>query len=158
MCDKCEAVVPIQVQFCRLREQGQIPTFGNDDIMNAGMDFYSADRTYIEPGDSEIVGLGIGWQVSNPRSGYKYEIMVQSRSGLAFKKGIEASNAGVVDHNYRQEIKVKLYNHSKHRLDVYIGDRVCQGIVYQLPITTISEVDKLTPTDRGEGFGSSGIK
>jgi len=151
-------IAPIVVEFCRLRVQGIIPTFGNDDIMNAGMDFYSADRSYVEPGDSVILGLGIGWQVANPRPGYKYEIMVQSRSGLAFKKGIEASNAGVVDHHYRQEIKVKLYNHSDFRLDIFIGDRVCQGIVYELPITTIKSVDKLTPTDRGDGFGSTGIK
>ena len=149
----------MKILFKKLREGAVLPKFGNDDSMNAGLDLCSSSNViiYLNPGESKIIPTGIAWE---PVSGSRCAMIVQSRSGLAFKHGIEASNAGVVDASYRGEIMVKLYNTSSHVYAVEPGERIAQGIVYLLPeITEICEVDELNESARGmDGFGSTGRK
>lgn len=147
----------MKIHFKKMRPNAVIPKFGNGDFMNAGLDLCSALTTlvYLEPGESAIIPTGIAWE---PISGSRCAMIVQSRSGLAFKHGVEASNAGVVDASYRGEIMVKLYNNGDKLYVVEPGERVAQGIVYLLPeITDICEVDELQESARGtNGFGSTG--
>ncbi len=85
--------------------------------------------------------------------------LVFARSGLAVKQGISLSNAvGVIDSDYRGELKVGLVNLSDREFTVHGGDRIAQLMVtYALPLP-IFEADELSETERGEGgFGSTGI-
>jgi deoxyuridine 5'-triphosphate nucleotidohydrolase len=82
---------------------------------------------------------------------------IYARSGLASKHGIEIG-AGVVDEDYRGEVRVILRNHSNNDYVVNAGDRIAQLIVHRYEQIQVSEVPELsTTTARGdEGFGSSG--
>jgi dUTP pyrophosphatase len=149
-----------KIKFRLLKETSQMPHFGGEDEKNAGIDFCAAEEVMISPKSSEVVGLDVAWEVDKYIGNlHKYVMIIQSRSGLAFKHQIEASNAGVIDEDYRGEIKVRLYNNSYEPFFVKPGDRICQGIVSELPDIMIVEAEELSETKRGDkGFGSSGIK
>jgi dUTP pyrophosphatase len=80
---------------------------------------------------------------------------IASRSGLA-SKGINVCG-GVVDSQYRGEVKVILLNSTNKPYTIKHGDRIAQMIVEFVNLNPIVEVDDLSFTDRGQnGFGSSG--
>lgn len=56
---------------------------------------------------------------------------IAPRSGLACKKFIDVG-AGVVDSDYRGEVKVLLFNFSKEDFEVEVGDRIAQIIIEQI--------------------------
>ena len=87
-----------------------------------------------------------------------YVALVCSRSGLAAKHGIQVLNApGVIDSDYRGEIRVILHNNSDHSVIFRAGDRIAQLMI--VPVLSVDwvSVDALGETDRGDGgFGSTG--
>jgi len=145
----------MKIGFKKLSESATIPTLNN--ITDAGIDLYASENVMITAHSDAIIKTGIAWQPSKIRINHKAVMIVKSRSGLAFKEGVECTNAGVIDEAYRGEIGVKLYNTTSELYQVKKGDRIAQGVVYELPHVNIFEIDELTKTDRGEnGFGSSG--
>ena len=82
---------------------------------------------------------------------------IAPRSGLAVKKMIDVG-AGVIDSDYRGEVKVLLFNFGAEDFKVCKGDRIAQLIIEKYTITSIQEVENLSSTERGEaGFGSTGV-
>ncbi len=66
-------------------------------------------------------------------------------------------NAGVVDYDYRGEVRVVLHNSNKVVYRVKSGDRIAQGIMEKIERPQIIETEELDETMRGEsGFGSTG--
>jgi dUTP pyrophosphatase len=86
--------------------------------------------------------------------------LVYARSGLACKKGLAPANkVGVIDCDYRGEIKVALHNHSKEDVTVLKGERIAQMVVTDYYVCEYQECDELDQTERGQGgFGSTGRK
>jgi len=116
---------------------------------DAGSDLMSEIDVTIKPGQSEIIPTGVKVQLPPNTFG-----LVKSRSGLAFKFSIEATNAGVIDEAYNGEIKTKLYNHGKEPYKVNKGDRIAQLIV--IPVI-YPDIETISNDHRGDkGFGSSG--
>jgi dUTP pyrophosphatase len=148
-----------QVKFVKVGKNATIPTMAHEN--DAGNDLYSSEELIILPECRVAVSTGITWVPPIPPLGKKYVFVVQSRSGMAFKKHVEASNAGVVDHGYRGDIKVMLHNHTSEIVKIGVGDKIAQGIIYELPKMEIVEgtLEDLEDTSRGaDGFGSSGQK
>ncbi|MCC8066612.1 MAG: dUTP diphosphatase [Clostridiales bacterium] len=90
-----------------------------------------------------------------------YHACILSRSGLAWKDGIQVLNApGIIDEGYRAEIGVILYNAGTGGVDLKYGQRIAQlAIMKTRPtyLTMISEEEFKADTERGEGgFGSTG--
>ena len=83
-----------------------------------------------------------------------------ARSGLACKKGLAPANkVGVIDSDYRGEIKVAIFNHSKEDKTIEAGERVAQLIVAPFLKCEYEQADELSSTSRGNGgFGSTGHK
>lgn len=82
---------------------------------------------------------------------------IAPRSGLACKHMIDVG-AGVIDSDYRGEVRILLFNFSEKDFEVQKGDRIAQLIIEKYSITTIREVTELGNTERGEGgFGSTGV-
>ena len=78
--------------------------------------------------------------------------------GLAIRNFIDVG-AGVVDSDYRGEIKVILFNHSAEDFAVQVGDRIAQLILERIETPQVKKVAALDDTDRGAGgFGSTGTK
>jgi deoxyuridine 5'-triphosphate nucleotidohydrolase len=78
------------------------------------------------------------------------------RSGLAWKHFID-TGAGVIDADYRGEVKVLLFNHEDSDFAVKQGDRVAQLIIERIATPEIVVTDDLDASERGAGgFGSTG--
>ena len=84
--------------------------------------------------------------------------LVFGRSGLGAKYGIVPANAvGVIDWDYRGEIKVPLRNQGSEPYTVQPGERIAQMLVVPVLTPELTLTDDLGSSERGEkGFGSSG--
>lgn len=139
-------------RVAKLHDDAVIPSRGSAGA--AGYDLSSVVDCVIGPGSYEIIDTGIAIQI--PSDCYA---RVAPRSGLAAKHLIDVL-AGVVDSDYRNQIKVILINHSASPFKVAKGDRIAQLIferIYTPELETVS-YDVLTSTERGlNGFGSTGV-
>lgn len=78
--------------------------------------------------------------------------LLAARSSLAYKKGLLLANGvGIIDSDYKDEVKVMLYNSTKETVIISKGERIAQLIPTQyLPIFPSLE------NERNGGFGSTG--
>jgi len=85
---------------------------------------------------------------------------VYSRSGLGAKNGLTvAQGVGIIDPDYRGEIKVFLLNTSKQIQTISRGFRIAQLVFQTFYKAQIEEVSALDNTKRGKnGFGSTGLE
>ena len=82
---------------------------------------------------------------------------IAPRSGLAAKHSIDVG-AGVIDCDYRGEVKVLLFNLSDVDFELKANERIAQLIIEKYTPTDIAEVEDLDATVRGKGgFGSTGV-
>jgi dUTP pyrophosphatase len=79
---------------------------------------------------------------------------------LATKKGLAPANkVGVVDCDYRGEVKVALHNHGEIEQTIAAGERIAQLVITPYITAEFVAVDELSSTVRGAGgFGSTGTK
>lgn len=107
----------------------------------------------VEPGEWAMVPTGLGAEIPQGMAG-----MVFSRSGLGTKSGmVVAQGVGVIDSDYRGEIKVPLRNMGKKAYEVQPGERVAQLVLLPVCLPPVEEAQALSATQRGEGgFGSTG--
>ena len=84
--------------------------------------------------------------------------LIFARSGLACKRGLTPANkVGVIDADYRGEVKVILVNLSNEPFVINPGERIAQMVVARYEKVEWDEVEVLDETERGEGgFGSTG--
>jgi len=81
---------------------------------------------------------------------------IAPRSGLASKHFID-TGAGVIDADYRGQVKILLFNHSEVDYKVAKGDRVAQLVLERIYTPEVVEVENLEESVRGAGgFGSTG--
>ena len=87
-----------------------------------------------------------------------YAGLIYARSGLASKKGLAPANkVGVIDSDYRGEVKVALHNHSNTAQTVNMGERIAQLVITPFLKAEFAEAEALEETERGSGgFGSTG--
>lgn len=144
------------VKIKKLKDNAVIPTRGSK--FAAGYDLVACLDTdvmnvTIDPYKTVMIGTGLSIEFPD---GYFGGIF--ARSGLASKQGLRPSNCvGVVDSDYRGEIKVALYNDSAEPRVVASGERIAQLILLPFATMTFEEVKELNDTERGEGgFGHTG--
>ena len=119
----------------------------------AGYDLCASQNCIIPAGGKGLVHTGLA--ISFPAGLYA---RIAPRSGLALKKFIDVG-AGVVDHDYRGEVGVILFNHGDQDFEVNMGDRIAQLILEKIDTPPVEEVQGLGDTVRGVGgFGSTGVK
>ncbi|RKP31897.1 deoxyuridine 5'-triphosphate nucleotidohydrolase [Metschnikowia bicuspidata] len=132
-------------------EKATVPTKGS--ALAAGYDLYSSEDAVIPAQGQGLVATDLSIIV--PVGTYA---RVAPRSGLAVKHGI-STGGGVIDADYRGEVKVVLFNHSTKDFEVRTGDRIAQLVLEKILNAEIVEIAKeeLDSTARGEGgFGSTG--
>lgn len=121
--------------------------------MAAGYDITSTENISIAPGERASVSTGL--RLALPAGWYG---KIEGRSGLAFNKGIFCFG-GVIDSDYRGEIKALLANTDKEPFHIKAGDRIAQIIIQQHWNGIFDKREALSPTPRNEaGFGSSGTQ
>lgn len=145
----------MKVNVKKLNERATLPTYGS--AFAAGADLYACLENDVEVKPHETVLIPTGIALELPAG---YAGLIYARSGLATKKGLAPANkVGVVDSDYRGEVKVALHNHSNVLQAVSCGERIAQLVV--TPYLTCEFVlsDALSDTVRGAGgFGSTGEK
>mgnify|MGYP003966595659 FL=1 len=122
--------------------------------MAAGYDL-TADKDYsLGPGDRTRIGTGL--HLAMPARWFG---KIEGRSGLAFNDGIYCFG-GVIDSDYRGEIKCLLANTDKNKtFHIKKGDRIAQMVIMPHWNGIFEKVPVLSPTARGSsGFGSPGFK
>lgn len=118
---------------------------------SAGFDLRATDDALIKP--CRVVMVGTGVRVSIPEN-HVGLVFVRSSVG---KRGVALANGvGVIDADYRGEVKLALVNGSSSWQKVNAGDRVAQLVIVPF-VGDAERVDTLDGTERGEGgFGSTG--
>ena len=137
----------------KLHDDAIVPTRATEGSI--GYDLHAYDEAILPKNERRSVGTGIS--IAIPEGHYG---RIAPRSGLAFILGIQVL-AGVVDPDYRGEIKVILYyGGAKKEIDTHRirkGDRIAQLILEKVSTVPVEVVEELDETERGDcGFGSSG--
>ena len=142
---------PVRVK--KLHPNAKLPTYGSPEA--AGADLYACleEAVTIQPGEVYWVPTGIALEVHQGCAG-----LVYARSSMGVKRGLAPANkVGVVDSDYRGEIKVVLLNHSNQPQTLEPGERVAQFVITPVLTPAYEEAEDLSDTSRGiGGFGSTG--
>jgi len=135
---------------------GKIPLYATPGA--AGADLFACldQDLIIKPGERVGVPTGIAIELPDPG----YVALIFARSGLASKKGLTLSNGvGVVDSDFRGEIRVLMVNLGQEDVVLQNGDRLAQIVFINVCKALFLETENLGDTFRGEGgFGSTGQK
>mgnify|MGYP002518902696 CR=1 FL=1 len=141
------------IRVKKLKENAILPTYGSAGA--AGADLYACldEAVTILPGETVWIPTGIALEVPAGCAG-----LVYARSSLGVKHGLAPANkVGVIDSDYRGEIRVVLLNHGKEPQTILSGERVAQFIITPVLTPAYEEVPELSDTSRGTGgFGSTG--
>lgn len=135
------------------KQKAAIDIAGN--LTDSEWDDYFRSKITIMPHETKMIPTGIAIAVPTGYMGCIY-----ARSGLASKKSLAPANCvGIVDSDYRGEVKVALHNYSDKNQIIDVGERIAQLVIQPISLCTPVEVKELDETDRGVGgFGSSGQK
>ena len=139
------------IQFKKLEPSAIIPRRQTDGA--AGFDIHADinEPVTVTGGSYTVVDTNIAIAIPIGHVG-----LIKPRSGWAVKNGIDTM-AGVIDSDYRGEIKVILTKHDGGVFFVNPGDRIAQLVVVPICIGS-AEVSVLGGTERGNsGFGSTGV-
>jgi len=110
----------------------------------------------LEVGEIKALPTGIAIEPEDANTA----ALVLGRSGLGTKHGITLANSvGLIDSDYRGELRVSLINRGSEPFTVNPGDRVAQLMFVPVMPTVLTEAEELGDTQRGTGgFGSTGKK
>ena len=121
--------------------------------LSAGYDLSAAESLTIPARGKGLIKTGIAMIIPDGHYG-----RIAPRSGFSSRFHTDVG-AGVIDGDYRGEIKVLIFNHSAEDVLVTRGDRIAQLILEKISLPAVEEVVALDTTVRGDGgFGSTGSK
>lgn len=120
---------------------------------SAGFDITCNKDTIIFANGSSVIPTGLKIAFSAHTFG-----LVTLRSGHGFKRGLTC-HTGIIDNDYRGEIKVKVFNNCNYDQVIEKGERFAQLIILPMISECLYRVDDIDEdTDRGSnGFGSTGV-
>jgi dUTP pyrophosphatase len=138
--------VPVEV---KVDGPGELPEYASPEA--AGADLRAREAVVLAPGGRAAVATGVHVEIPAGHVG-----LVWPRSGLAVRHGIDTL-AGVIDSDYRGEVRVVLVNHGDAEFRIEPGDRIGQLLVQKVERAAFARGGSLAATSRGEGgFGSTG--
>jgi dUTP pyrophosphatase len=142
--DDAPLVVPVL-----LDAGGALPAYASAGA--AGADLCASEAALIAPGARAAVATAVRLEIPPGHVG-----LVWPRSGLAVRHGIDTL-AGVIDSDYRGELKVVLVNHGDEPFRIAPGDRVAQLLIQRVERVRFTAAERVAETARGSGgFGSTG--
>lgn len=112
----------------------------------------ASKRNVILPGGICVIGTGLSFEI--PQS---WCMKLYSRSSHGLKGIVLGNGTGIIDSDYRGEIKIILRNEGSEAFMVHAGDRIAQAMLLPVEQVGLVEVEELGETARGAGgFGSTG--
>ncbi len=146
----------MDVKIKKLVPEAIVPAYSRSG--DAGMDMTATSVTetemYVEYGTGLAMAIPVG-----------YVGLIYPRSSLSNYDLILANHVGVVDSNYRGEVKFRFKKSYEKVLKgvrdakyYSVGDRIGQIIIQEIPTVNFEVTDDLDETNRGaNGYGSSGV-
>jgi dUTP pyrophosphatase len=141
-----------------VHQEAQLPKRGTEEAI--GYDLFACESLNIKSMDRALVDTGVQIAIlpisSGPLAGCRSYGRIAPRSGLALRNGVQIG-AGVIDPDYRGNIKVLLFNFGKEELVITTGDRIAQIIFELVSPAPLRLVAYLPESLRmAGGFGSTG--
>lgn len=142
------------IRFQKLHPNAVIPQRATPG--SAGMDLVACieEPVLLPAGGRAMIPTGLAMAIPTA----EWVGLVYARSGLAVRHGITLSNSvGVIDSDYRGEIRVGLCNLGQEPYTIQPGERIAQLVITPVLLPPVEEADELDNTERGTGgFGSTG--
>jgi dUTP pyrophosphatase len=133
---------------CQLQPGAHLPQRAHP--TDAGADLFSNEHCEIYPGEQKLVDTGVAVKIPRGFAGFIYNRSSQGKRGITTPHSV-----GVIDADYRGNLKVLLKNISEDPYVITVGDRIAQLVVQRVELPTFR--DAWNDTQRGTGgFGSTG--
>ena len=133
---------------CLVEDKAFLPKRANPN--DAGADLMSIEDLEILPGEQKLVGTGVATKIPQGYAGFVFNRSSQGKKGITMPHSV-----GVIDSDYRGEIKVLLKNISQDPYKIQRGDRIAQLVIIQVFLPEFTDI--WNDTERGTGgFGSTG--
>jgi dUTP pyrophosphatase len=137
-----------QILECQVQPGAQLPKRAH--CTDAGADLFAYENCEISPGEQKLVDTGIAIKIPEGYGGFIYNRSSQGKRGITIPHSV-----GVIDSDYRGNLKVLLKNISEQPYVIEVGDRIAQLVV--MPVLLPEFKDSWNDTVRGAGgFGSTG--
>lgn len=139
---------------CQVQEGASLPKRAH--ATDAGADLFAwfKDETSeieIAPNEQKLVDTGIAVKIPQGYVGLIYNRSSQGKQGITIPHSV-----GVIDSDYRGNLKVLLKNTSDKAYVITRGDRIAQLVIQ--PVVLANFFDAWNDTERGTGgFGSTGL-
>ena len=120
---------------------------------DAGLDLAASETTQVAPRVVTLVPTGIAVAIPEGHVG-----ILAARSSLAVKKAMTLANGvGIIDSDYRGEIKIPIIPLDGCHNLIQAGQKIAQLIIIPIALPTVEVVSELPESARGlGGFGSTG--
>jgi dUTP pyrophosphatase len=136
------------VIHCKVDDPAYLPKRAH--VRDAGADLMSTETVEIYPGEQKLVDTGVAVKIPEGYGGFIFNRSSQGKNGITIPHSV-----GVIDSDYRGNLKVLLKNISGERYQIEVGDRIAQLVI--MPVLLCGFVDAWNDTERGTGgFGSTG--
>lgn len=141
------------LKILKIQTDNTVPAYGTEHA--AGLDIYCSNIEDIIIKPKEVNSIPTGLKVEIPH-GYFGAIYPRSSTGVK-RQLMLANTVGVIDSDYRGEIKIFFYNYGDKEQVIKNNDRLAQLIIQPYEKVVVEKVGSLSESDRGEGgFGSTG--
>ena len=139
----------------RLDERAVLPERKTDGA--ACFDIRTLDDIYLRTLNASdkatIVHTGLAFEIPE---GYHMKVFLRSSVGLNTHLRL-ANQTGIIDSDYRGELRLLVENPAREPVDIKAGTRIAQVMIEKNIPTSFSEVKELGKTKRGKGgLGSTG--
>ena len=137
---------PITVNYKVLDPRAKVPAYATPGSAAADLCAVLDEPLTLAPMERALVPTGLAIELP------------YARSGLSIKHGLcMANGVGVIDSDYRGELKVPMVNLGQEPYTIQPGERVAQLCIAPVYTAAFAPVQELGDTTRGEGgFGSTG--
>lgn len=144
----------MKVKIKLLEETAKLPKYATES--SAGMDLVATSRNIVtnEGGMLKYIeyGTGIALEIPKGFAGFIFPRSSISNTGFSL-----ANSIGLIDSDYRGELKIRLYQPSSGNGPYEVGDRIAQLLIMPYPDVQLVEAKELASTERAEGgYGSTG--
>lgn len=137
-----------QVLECQVQPGALLPKRAHR--TDAGADLFSYEECEIYPGEQKLVDTGIAIKIPEGYGGFIFNRSSQGKKGITIPHSV-----GVIDSDYRGNLKVLLKNIGDDPHKIEVGDRIAQLVI--MPVLLTEFTDIWNDTERGTGgFGSTG--
>ena len=144
----------VTVKYKVLDSRARVPAYATAGAAAADLCAVLDAPLTLAPMQRVLVPTGLAIELPGPET----VALVYARSGLSIKHGLcMANGVGVIDSDYRGELRVPMINLGAEAYTIQPGERVAQLCIAPVYAAAFVPAEALGDTARGEGgFGSTG--